>query len=348
MKLKQIIREILDGNFKYENNTLDFSCPRVELSVQAGETAEGSFVLYGAKNVVTEGYIVSSDLRMACLASTFGGSQDEIFYRFDASGSAAGEEVKGAFHMISNQGEYYLPFSVSITAEEITSSLGEIKNLFHFTNLAKSNWTEAVKLFYSPAFERILAGNGKQHYAAYKGLSAVYGNEHNVEEFLLEINKKKPVEFLPEEAEIRIEEPAAMTRYTLVIHRNGWGYTCLRVETEGDFLKIDEKLVTEDAFLGNLYRLYYYIQDEKLHAGNNYGCIRLISFEKTVTIPVTIVCRAEIGRKLSEMKREQKRVTMQLIQNYQAYRLKRISARTWMEESGSLVERLKEVDGNDI
>ena len=154
MKLKQIIREILDGNFKYENNTLDFSCPRVELSVQAGETAEGSFVLSGAKNVVTEGYIVSSDLRMACLASTFGGSQDEIFYRFDASGSAAGEEVKGAFHMISNQGEYYLPFSVSITAEEITSSLGEIKNLFHFTNLAKSNWTEAVKLFYSPAFYR--------------------------------------------------------------------------------------------------------------------------------------------------------------------------------------------------
>lgn len=348
MKLKQIIREILDGNFKYENSALDFSCQRVELSVQAGEAAEGSFFIYGAKDVVTEGYIVSSDLRMTCLVSTFGGSQDEIFYRFDAFGTAAGEEVKGAFYMISNQGEYYLPFSVSVTAEEITSSLGEIRNLFHFTNLAKSNWPEAVKLFYSPVFEQILTGNGKQHYAAYKGLSAVYGNEHNVEEFLLEINKKKPVEYLPEETQIRIEEPEAMTRYTLVVHRNGWGYTSLRVETEGDFLTVDEKLVTEDAFLGNLYRLYYYIQDEKLHAGNNYGCIRLISFEKTVTIPVTVVCRAGIGRKLSEMKREQKRLTMQLIQHYQAYRLKKISAGIWMEESGSLVERLKEVDGNDI
>ncbi|MCM1175433.1 MAG: DUF5717 family protein [Blautia sp.] len=346
--MKQIIREIAEGNFKYENGTLDFSCPRVELSVQAGEMAEGSFFIYGAKGVVTEGRIVSSDMRMSCLASAFGGSQDEIFYRFDASGASAGEEIRGAFHMISNQGEYDLPFSVSVTAEAIASSMGEIRNLFHFTNLAKSSWEEAVKLFYSPVFERILTGNDAQHYAAYKGLSAVCGNEHNVEEFLLEINKKKPVEFLPEETQIRIAEPAAMTRYTLVVRRNGWGYTSLRVETEGDFLKVDEKLVTEDAFLGNLYRLYYYIQDEKLHAGNNYGCIRLISFEKTVTVPVTVIRRAEIGRKLSEMRREQKRVTMQLIQNYQAYRLKKISARRWMKESGGLVERLKEVDGSDI
>lgn len=348
IKLKQIIREILDGNFKYDTGTLNFSCTRIELSVQAGETAEGSFILYGPQGAITEGYIVSSDLRMECLSSSFAGSQDEIFYRFDATGSTAGEEVKGAFHMISNQGESYLPFSVSVNAAPVDSSLGEIKNLFHFTNLAKSNWEEAVKLFYSPKFGQTLTGNGKQYYAAYKGLSAVYGNEHNVEEFLLEINKKKPVDFLPEEAEIRIEEPAAMTRYTLVIHRNGWGYTRLHVETEGDFLKVDEKVVTEDAFLGNLYRLYYYIQDEKLHAGNNYGCIRLRNFEKTITVPVTVVCHAENGRKLTMMKREQRRITTQLMQYYQAYRLKKISAGTWLEESGALVERLKDVDGNDV
>lgn len=346
--MKQIIREILDGNFKYENSALDFSCPRVELSVRAGEAAEGSFFIYGAKDVITEGYIVSSDLRMECLSSSFSGGQDEVFYRFDASGSSDGEEVNGAFHMISNQGEYYLPFSVSVKAAPIGSSLGEIKNLFHFTNLAKSNWAEAVRLFYSPEFGQTLTGNSRQYYAAYKGLSAVYGNEHNVEEFLLEINKKKPVEYMPEETEIRLEEPAPMMRYTLVIHRNGWGYTNLRIETEGGFLKVEETVVTEDAFLGNLYRLYYYIQDENLHAGNNYGCIRLKSFEKTITVPVTVVCHAQIERRLTVMKREQKRITTQLMQYYQAYRLKKISAGTWLKESGGLVERLKEVDGNDI
>ncbi|MCM1387027.1 MAG: DUF5717 family protein, partial [Bacillus sp. (in: Bacteria)] len=269
--MKQIIREILEGKFRYDNASLNFSCPRIELSMQAGENREGSFVIYGPEGVLTEGYVISTDLRMECLTASFSGSQDEIFYRVDAAGVKAGEEIKGDFHIVSNQGEYNLPFSVTINADVIDSSLGNIKNLFHFTNLAKSNWTEAVSLFYSKEFERIFTGNDKQYYSAYKGLSEVHGNEHNVEEFLLEIHKKKPVEYIPEEKQIKIENPAPLSRYALVVNRNGWGYTYLRIETEGDFLSVNERNVSEDAFLGNLYRLYYYIQDDNLHAGNNYG-----------------------------------------------------------------------------
>lgn len=346
--LKQIIREILDGNFKYDNGSLDFSCPRIDLSVQAGETEEGSFTVYGPEGVVTEGYVVSSDLRMECLTPSFGGSRDEIFYRLDASEMKAGDEIKGAFHMISNQGEYHLPFSVTITPVVIESSLGRIKNLFHFTNLAKSNWPEAVKLFYSEEFEQVFTGNEQKYYTAYKGLSTIRGNEHNVEEFLLEINKKTPVEFIPEETRIRLEDPIALSRYALVINRNGWGYTHLQIETEGDFLSVNETIVSDDAFLGNLYRLYYYIQDDKLHAGNNYGCIRLISYEKVIRIPVTVVYHVKNSRKRIGFYKEKKRVTMQMMQYYQAFRLKKISTKTWMEETGKLIERLKEIDGNDL
>lgn len=342
--------EILSGNFKFENGSLDFSCPRIELSVQKGTVAEGSFTIYGRQGVVTEGYVVSSDLRMECLTQTFGGSQDEIFYRMDTSEMETGNEIKGAFHIVSNQGEYYLPFSVTVIAEVMESSLGPIKNLFHFTNLAKSNWMEAVNLFYSREFEAVFTGNDKQYLAAYKGLSGVYGNEHNVEEFLLEINKKKPVEYIPEETEIKIEAPAALSRYALVINRNGWGYTYLRVETEGDFLKVNEETISEDAFLGNLYRLYYYIEDEKLHAGNNYGCIRLVSCEHTICIPVTVVnhMNPSAGRRLLGLRREKKWNLLQLMEYYQAFRLKKISTKTWMQETVKLVERLQEIDDKDL
>ena len=348
--LKQVIREILDGNFKYDNGSLDFSCPRIELSVHAGCVEEGSFTIYGPQGCVTEGYIVSSDLRMQCITQSFGGSQDEIFYRVDTSEMEAGNEIKGAFHIVSNQGEYYLPFSVAVIDDVIESSLGPIKNLFHFTNLAKSNWAEAVNLFYSEEFERVFTGNDKQFFSAYKGLSKIHGNEHNMEEFLLEINKKKPVEFIPEETEIKIEDPIALSRYALVINRNGWGYTSLRIETEGDFLKINEERVSEDAFLGNLYRLYYYIDDTKLHAGNNYGCIRLIHCEQVINIPVTIVnhMNQRSGRKISGLRKEKKWTLMQLMEYYQAFRLKKISTRTWMQETGKLVERMQQLDDKDI
>ena len=237
--MKQIIREILEGKFRYDNASLDFSCPRIEMSIQAGERKEDSFIIYGPEGILTEGYVISTDLRMECLTASFSGSQDEIFYCVDASESKAGEEIKGAFHIVSNQGEYHLPFSVTVKADVIDSSLGNIKNLFHFTNLAKSNWEEAVNLFYNKEFSQIFTGNDKQYYTAYKGLSEVYGNEHNVEEFLLEIHKKKPVEYIPEETQIKIENPTPLSRYALVVNRNGWGYTHLRIETEGDFLNIN-------------------------------------------------------------------------------------------------------------
>ncbi|MCM1047716.1 MAG: DUF5717 family protein [Clostridiales bacterium] len=346
--MKQIIQQILEGNFRTDNTSVDFSCPRVDISLKPGDVEEGVFTIYAPEGALTEGHVISTDLRMECLTPSFSGSQDDIYYRVDASAMEIGDEIKGAFNIISNQGEYYLPFSVTVIKGAVTSSIGDIRNLFHFTNLAKSEWQEAVKLFYSKEFEQIFTGNDRQYYNAYKGLSKVYGNEHNVEEFLLTINKKKPVEFIPEEMDIVIENPEALARYALVINRNGWGYTQLRIETEGDFLNIDEDEISDDKFLGNMFRLYYYILDDRLHAGNNYGCIRLTSANHTITVPVTVVKRAESARKLHGIYKERKRVIVQLVQFYQNFRLKKISTKTWLDETGKLIDRLKGLYGKDL
>ena len=345
--MRQAVEEILNGKFNVDNGSLDFSCPRIDLSLYADTVTEDFFTVYGPEGHMTEGYVVSSDLRMECLTQSFGGSRDEIHFRFDSHGMEVGEEVKGAFNIISNQGEYYLPFSVMIITETVESSMGGIKNLFHFTNLAKSNWDEAVKLFYSEEFKAVFEGNDKHHYAAYKGLSAVKGNEHNVEEFLLEINKKKPVEYIPEETDIKIEDPLEQTRYALVVNRNGWGYTNLRIETEGGFVRVEEDTVSDASFLGNIYRIYYYIDHEKLHAGNNYGCISLVQKHQTIRVPVTVVVH-RTGRKALGIHKEKGRLTVEMMEYYQAFRLKKISTKTWMTETNKLLNRMMELDDKDI
>ena len=345
--MRQVAEEILNGKFNVDNGSLDFSCPRIDISLHADVVTEDFFTVYGPEGRMTEGYVVSSDLRMECMTPSFSGSQDEIHYRFDSHGMEVGEEVKGAFNIISNQGEYYLPFCVSITPQTVVSSLGGIKNLFHFTNLAKSSWEEAVKLFYSNEFEAVFEGNDKQYYAVYKGLSAVKGNEHNVEEFLLEINKKQPVEYIPEETEIKIEDPLEHTRYAVVINRNGWGYTHLQVETEGEFLRVEEDSVSDASFLGNTYRVYYYVDHEKLHAGNNYGCILLVQEHQTIRIPVTVVIHKS-ARKALGIHKEKRRLTVQIMEYYQAFRLKKISTKTWMTETNQLLNRMMELDDKDI
>lgn len=346
-KYFQVVDEILEGNFQADRGLLDFSVSKVELSVGADTETEGAFTVYGPLGKVTEGRVFTLDGHMECITERFSGSEDQILYRFRAHGLEAGDAVSGSFFFVSNQGEFFLPYEVKVLAEGMTSSLGEIKNLFHFTNLAKSSWGEAVHLFYSPQFAQIFIGNDRQYYPVYKGLSAIPGNEHNVEEFLRAVNKKKAAELLPEETEIHLEDPPEGSRYALVLHQNGWGYTRIRIETEGAFLRTESGWITEDDFLGNIHRLYYYVETQKLHAGLNFGSIILTQNEYRTEIPVTVV-RSVGNRRKRERNREKKKLVTELMEYYQAYRLKKISQMTWETETGRVLEKLLENDDSAI
>ena len=151
--MQEVINQILEGNFDYENGSLDFSCTKIELSIQKGQKVEGSFHIYGVPGTFTSGTVLSSDIRMECLNTEFIGTDEDISYCFHGETLEEGDVVKGNFYIISTHGEYYIPFVVMVEHSVLESSIGGIKNLFHFANLAKSNWQEAVKLFYSPKFD---------------------------------------------------------------------------------------------------------------------------------------------------------------------------------------------------
>ncbi len=340
------VERILAGEFNQDTHSLDFSCPRIELEVRPGEKREGSFFIYGPEMLVTEGTVTSNRLRMQCLTGTFSGSKEEIAYCFDAADMEEGESLKGEFRIVSNRGEYSIVFEVSVVREGVDSSLGQIKNLFHFTNLAKSNWEEAVNLFYSHDFAQIFKGADKQYYTMYKGLSAQKGNLQNVEEFLLEIKKKQKVEYILEEAEIRIDSPKPGTEYKVVMNRNGWGFSELNVEAEGDFLVVEKFIIRDEDFLGNCYRLPFYLAESKLHAGKNFGKIRF--YNAYTSMEVTVIVHKPSARlRVPGIHTRKKHLIMEMMQYYEAFRTKQIPAAKWMKETGEVLEELERLDERD-
>ncbi|MDE5680276.1 MAG: hypothetical protein K2I01_07610 [Lachnospiraceae bacterium] len=78
--MEEVIERILEGNFEYENGSLDFSCTKLELTIKRGERSEGSFRIFGEKGRLTQGRVISSDGRMECMTAEFVGSEEEIFY----------------------------------------------------------------------------------------------------------------------------------------------------------------------------------------------------------------------------------------------------------------------------
>lgn len=343
----KIMKPILEGSFNYESGSLSFSCLKIENILSPGTVYEGSFIIQSTPGSVTNGFITSSDLRMECLTPKFSGSQQEIAYRFHAEDMIEGDIAQGDLFIVSNHGEYYLPFTFSIEHKVLDSSIGSIKNMFHFTNLAKSNWLEAVTLFYSPEFKRIFRDNDKKYLDCYRGLSACSGNEQNMEEFLMEINKKQKVEYIIEESEITVDNPIGNAEYRINIVRNGWGYTKLNVKVKGDFLHTQKEVLTDDEFLGNYCSLPFYIDNNVLHAGKNFGKITLTNFYTTIHVPIT-VRKGESQGITGGIRREKKRLTVQLMKFYQAFRLKKIGSSTWLKESGKLVERMVELEHEDM
>lgn len=349
--MHKMIDEVLKGNFDYENGSLDFSCTKIELTLKKGEQREGAFHILSTPGQFTNGLVFSSDLRMECLTEEFTGCDEEVSFCFHGENLDEGDVVKGSFYVISNHGEYYLPFVVSVEHAVLESSMGSVKNLFHFANLAKANWREAVRLFYSPEFKRFFSGSDVQYEGIYRALSANEGWEQNVEEFLIQINKKQKVEFLTEEGELNVsipmsEDTRAVTERELALVRNGWGFTRLSVECRGDFFFVEKEVLTDDDFLGNYCRLPVYIDGSLCRQGRNYGQIRLYNSYVSLTVPVTVKCGDGISKNNQELNR--KRCIVQLMEYYLAFRTKKIGTATWLKETRLLVDKLAAMDEDDI
>lgn len=349
--MQKMMEQISNGNFDYETGSLDFSCAKIEISLKKGELYEGAFTVRSPRGGLTSGVVLSSDLRMECLTGEIFGGEETVSFCFHGETLEEGDVVKGNFYVISNRGEYYLPFVASVEYTVLESSIGTVRNLFHFANLAKSNWQEAVKLFYSPAFPIVFAGSDAQYADAYRALSAHAGSEQNVEEFLIYVNKKQKVEFLVQEEDVHVDVQPGAGVYSVLereldILRNGWGYTLLYVECEGEFLFTEKERITDDDFLGNRCVLPVFIDANLCREGKNYGCIYLYNSYVRLTVPVTVRVGSGIAGNARVM--AGKRNTVQMMELYQAFRNRKISKAIWLKETGRLVEKLVVMNENEI
>jgi len=341
------VENLLNGKFDYEKGSLDFGTARIEIAIKPGEIYTGSFTIDVNSGHATEGYVFSSDYRLSIINDTFSGLHSEIGFTYRGKGLEEGDVFQGDISVISNQGEYYVPYVVTVEHETVETSLGSIKNLFHFTNLAKSDWEEAVKLFYSDSFTDIFSGNDLQYKKEYMGLSRYYGNEQNVEEFLLAINKKQPIEYIPERELVSLDNPGEVSMECINITRNGWGYTVLHAKADKPFIRLEKTEIGDNDFLGNYVSFPIYIDPDYLHGGTNYGKITFFnsftSFEVKVVVDMDVTVKTELSRHL-----EFQRAGLDMLTYYEAFRTKKISVDTWIAETGHIVDRMLQLDDKNL
>lgn len=286
--MKEKINLLSKGIFEYEKPDIVVSEEAVHIEAEAQETCTGFFDVYSINNVQVRAMVFSSNKHVTCQESMIVGKTCRINYIFNSDNMEPGESIEGHFSIISNGGEIEIPFTACVCMPYCSTSIGNIKTLQEFSELAQSNWHEAAKLFRTAGFSRVFLVNKKQEHI-YENLIPSRNTNQALEEFLCTVRRKKPINIRVSQDEIYYENLQETLSERLVIEKDTWGYKKISVETVGDFIKVYKKELTTEDFLGSYYELEYMIYPEAFCQGNNYGKIILSTFDSRIEIPVNCI-----------------------------------------------------------
>lgn len=337
--MRKRIRQIARGKFEYEKPSL--SLPDEELTIQVieGQEYTGSFEITSTNHVPVRGVVYSTSPRMECLTPQFEGEEVRIRYQFYSKGLSEGEEEKGDFVIVCNQSVYSLSFCVSVTKLYADTSAGQVRNLYDFTCLARDNWSEAYQLFYHKSFANVIKAKEIQEALIYQGILGAKPSPQNMEEFLIGIRKKNRIGFTLNQSECRLDDVEETIQQSVEIKKDEWGYLELHVSTDADFIRLSDKRITTEDFLGSEYILKYLIDYDKMHAGNNYARITVRSVYENHVLEVYAYKGKRTEKETSD-RMEIKECKAGMMELYQAYRLKKIVTGVWANETIEILNHL--------
>lgn len=338
--MKNKIKRFAKGNFQISKPDIIFPETRLILRVGEGELYEGNFSLQNQADGEIRGLVYPSSFRVQCAEQGFEGNPVNIYFTYDGAGLLPGHVEHGTFTIVCNGGEYEVAFTAIIEKPFVMTAYGKVQSLEDFKKLAYKDFAEAEKLFRSRDFYEILKYEDKKIQALYDNMRKWELDQQALEEFLVGCKQKEKLFLMLQEESRAFVSEHEPRKETLTISKNTWGYLEIDVHTIGDFLEVEHTKIISDEFIGNSYRLEYFIKNVALHAGNNYGQIILESpYEKLVyEVVVSQGSVSDDDDRLRDIE------YARLLKSYLAYEAGKYELNTWVESAVRQMETIREHD----
>lgn len=341
--MKEKVERLAKGIFDFETPEILLSEEELVITVDAGKNYSGSFTIKNNKNTPVKGVLYSSNELLRLEQNSFTERENEIRYTFIGENMNPQESVKGEICIVSDCGEILLPFTVNIEAPYLNSSIGIIKDLFHFTNLARTDTAEAIKLFKSPEFKGILVHQDVKYMFLYQNLMKSRSTSQAMEEFLITIRKKIPVNITVDKTALHYEIDDESLMDKIILTKDNWGYAKINVTTDAPFLVPEHKIIWTDNFVGNTYPLEFVLDQSAMRPGNNFGRIYLTTPYETIRVEIS--CHKNRGDKENTIEYKKiKQYRFKITENYLKFRMNRIPLLEYVSKTESLLEQLIGLD----
>ncbi len=348
--MKEKIEALSQGKFEYKLPDLYLSKKEIRIEVIAGQVYEDFITVTNSINRRMKGVVYSSNSLLTLPENNFVGKTFTIHYRFNASFLKAGDEVKGELTIVSDCGEYGIPFSAKVLAPYIMTSIGKLENLNYFANLARRDWAEAMKVFRSENFEKIVISENNNYYTTYMNLIKNMSTSQALEEFLILIKKKNKINISLNKNKLEYDIFSdEKINGSLTLSKDGWGYGEIRLSTDVPYIKLMQKRLWTDRFIDNKFQLSFLIVPEEMGKGKNYGRI----FIKTIsqTIVVNVICHKKADEEEEKhllLRKKTKKIDLQMTKNYLDFQLNNINPNTYVSRMSTLLDSRYREEGSYI
>lgn len=338
--MKELIGKLSRGVIEYEQPVVEASVSHIERIIKDSDIYNGAFSVFCENDAELKGIVYSSCEMVRIEDNQFIGRENIIKYHVEVSKCDCDKAIEGCFDIVSNGGEISIPYRFTIKKDILECGSEEVQNLFHFTNLVQTKYDEAVKLFADHGFSDCLLKDNLCYQALYDGLIKGRNINNSLEEFLIGVSKKQRIEFTLLDTSREYDSLDKDYGDIILLSKDGWGYSELNINVQGDFIdNYKEHLTTED-FAGNNYEFSFSIITDKLHDGMNYGTIIFNTpFQKLeFQISVDNTHPREAGYI------EKKKCLAKLNSMYLNFRMRKYGVNDWTEDSLKAIERLRSID----
>lgn len=333
--MKGIVEQYARGEFKVDRPEVDISDGKIELNIEAGTVYDGQFTVNSKNSCAVKLMVYDSRYILDFKSHTFVGKKNTVAYSFDARGIEQGKSFKGHINVITDGGEFIIPYHISVVAPYIQIEDRKIEDLFQFASYAEENWEDAIRIFGSEDFVRTFIGNDENLQRVYDTLGLSLSINQAMEEFLVYTHKKRALTLSVAQDDLLVEMPQELVRASVTINKNTWGYTRTNIASDCDFLIPETTTLKGDMFDGNSFELTFLIDPQKIHDGENAGCIYIWNTYQNMRVRVNIR-KPEVVKMTPKSRQTRftiKRAEEALVRSYISFRTDKIDLNKYISDT---------------
>ena len=314
---------------------VSLSVTNLDIEVEEGKVYKDSFFIESENKVPIEGYVCTTSDKVETEAERLEGTRQEIPFYFKGKLATAGNTFEGDIVLITNGGEYNIPYCVKVIHKFVESSGGRISTMEEFVQIYENNRKEAVDIFFLPNFEEVFLQGKPEQKELYHSLMKSRSKSLILEEFLTAAGYKNTSFLDVSQDKLVLEEEDSSAQLELLLTQPG--YVEGSIYSEKGQIQISRERFSSDDFTDG--KLFFNVE-KKQNLLNGSDIIHIDTVRQDIEISVEWWAKQTALTKEKEKKLYLKKKRAQLMHNYLYFRTGSIAFEDFAEDSGHVLEEL--------